>query len=82
MRILSPAIVCDPKICHGQPTFYGTRILVADVLEQVALGMDWDAIVEEWRGSIGREAIAQAVLLARRSFLAEVEAAEREQTAS
>ena len=29
-------IIADPRICHGEPTFRGTRILVADVLEQVA----------------------------------------------
>ncbi len=61
-------IVSDPKICHGQPTFRGTRILVADVLEQVAHGMAWDAIVEEWRGSVNRAAIAEAVRLAREAF--------------
>ena len=43
-------IVADPAICHGEPTFRGTRILVSDVLEQVASGMAWEAIVEEWRG--------------------------------
>lgn len=29
-------IVADPEICHGEPTFRGTRILVSDILEQVA----------------------------------------------
>jgi uncharacterized protein (DUF433 family) len=52
-------IVSNPKICHGQPTFRGTRILVADVLEQVASGMAWESIVEEWRGSIS-EAVRAA----------------------
>ncbi len=61
-------VVSDPKVCHGQPTFRGTRILVADVLEQVASGMAWDAIVQEWRGNIRREAIAEAVRLAKESF--------------
>ncbi len=61
-------IVADTKICHGQPTFRGTRILVADVLEQVATGMAWKSIVEEWRGSITEEAIAEAVRLARETF--------------
>src|SRR5258707_1105625 len=41
-------IVSDPKICHEQPTFRGTRILVADVLEQVANGISWESIVVEW----------------------------------
>jgi hypothetical protein len=41
---------------------------VADVLEQVASGMAWPAIVEEWRGSIREEAIAEAVRLASETF--------------
>jgi len=57
--------VADPSICHGQPTFRGTRILVADVLEQVAMGLDWETIVEQWRGDIDAEAIAEAVRLGR-----------------
>jgi uncharacterized protein (DUF433 family) len=57
-------IVSDPKICHGQPAFRGTRILVADVLEQVAEGLAWETIVEEWHGSLTPEAIAEAVALA------------------
>jgi uncharacterized protein (DUF433 family) len=61
-------IVADPEICHGQPTFRGTRILVADVLEQLGLGMDWDSISREWRGRVTREAIAEAINLARSSL--------------
>jgi uncharacterized protein (DUF433 family) len=62
-------IVADPKICHGKLTFRGTRILVADVLEQVAAGMPWEHIIEQWRGSIPRQAIAEAAQLAREVFL-------------
>jgi uncharacterized protein (DUF433 family) len=58
-------IVVDPNICHGQPTFRGTRILVADVLGQVANGMAWEAIIENWRGALSHEAIAESVRLAR-----------------
>lgn len=58
-------VVSDPEICHGKPTFCGTRILVADVLEQVADGLTWEKIVEEWRGSISHEAIAEAIHLSR-----------------
>src|SRR5438105_7806790 len=57
-------IVADPNICHGQLTFRGTRIFVEDVLDQVARGMDWNAITREWRGSVSRAAIAEAVRLA------------------
>ena len=42
-------VVADLEICHGQPTFRGTRILVADVLEQVAAGVAWETIIKEWR---------------------------------
>ena len=59
----------DPAICHGKPVFRGTRIPVADVLAQVGDCMDWDAIIEEWRGSITKDAIAEAVLPARESLV-------------
>ena len=62
-------VVSDPEICHGEPTFRGTRILVADVLEQIASGMAWDAIIEEWRGALSREALADAVRMARSSLM-------------
>lgn len=62
-------IVADPKICHGKPTFRGTRIMVADVLEMVANGMAWETIIEEWNGHINDEAITEAVGLARHAFL-------------
>lgn len=62
-------IVADPEICHGQPTFKGTRIMVWQVLEMIAEGMDWDAIVKEWDGRIPKEAIAEAVSLANKVFI-------------
>jgi uncharacterized protein (DUF433 family) len=68
LQHLGRFIVADPAICHGQLTFQGTRILVADILEQVALGMDWDAIIEAWRGSISKEAISEAIRLASESM--------------
>jgi len=69
-QTLGRYIVADPAICHGEPTFRGTRILVADVLEQVANGMAWEAIIEEWRGALTKEAIAEAVRLAREALVA------------
>jgi uncharacterized protein (DUF433 family) len=71
-QILGRYIVADPDICHGKPTFRGTRILVADVLDQVAAGLAWETIIEEWRGSITQEAIAEAVRLARQALLEHV----------
>jgi len=70
-RFIGRYVVTDPRICHGQPTFRGTRILVSDVLEQVASGMDWQAIIEEWRGGIGERAISEAVRLASEALSAQ-----------
>jgi uncharacterized protein (DUF433 family) len=61
-------VVADPGICHGAPTFRGTRLFVADALEFVAAEMDWDNIVWELHGSIPREAIAESVRLASESL--------------
>ena len=69
-KALGRYIVAYPDISHGEPTFRGTRILVADVLEQVANGMAWEAIIEEWRGSLSEQAIAEAVRLAREVLVA------------
>jgi uncharacterized protein (DUF433 family) len=63
-KLLGKYLVADPEICHGQPTFIGTRILVTHVLSQVAGDMPWDKIIQEWRGSISKKAIAEAVELA------------------
>jgi uncharacterized protein (DUF433 family) len=62
-------VVADSGICGGKPTFRGTRILVADVLGQVARGMAWETIVEEWRGAVSMDAIAEAVRLAREALV-------------
>ncbi len=72
-KLVGRYIVTDPKICHGKPTFRGTRIMVAQVLEQVASGMVWEAIIEEWRGSISKEAIAEAIHLASRAFIEHID---------
>jgi uncharacterized protein (DUF433 family) len=68
-KLFGKYIVADPEICHGKLTFVGTRIFVADALEMVAMGMDWDHIIKEWGGHITKEAISEAVRLASRAFL-------------
>jgi uncharacterized protein (DUF433 family) len=72
-KLIGLYIVTDPEICHGKPTFRGTRILVSHVLEQVAEGMSWRAIIQEWHGSITEESIAEAVRLADQAFLEHME---------
>jgi len=68
-KLLGRYIVADPEVCHGKPTFRGTRIFVSDVLEMVAEGMAWETIVEQWHNSITTEAIAEAVKLSSEAFL-------------
>ena len=72
-RVIGRHIVVDPKVCHGQPTFRGTRIFVGDVLDQVSAGMAWETIVEEWHGHITKEAIAEALQLASQALLNHVD---------
>jgi uncharacterized protein (DUF433 family) len=69
IRLMGRYIVTDPRISHGKPTFRGTRVLVSDVLEQVANGMAWDTIVEEWNRSVTPDAIREAVQLASQALL-------------
>jgi uncharacterized protein (DUF433 family) len=67
-KLLGRYIVADPEICHGKPTFIGTRIMVWQVLSEVGKGMSWDDISARWRGSVTKEAIAEAIQLAQRTF--------------
>ncbi len=69
---LGQYIVADPKICHGKPTFKGTRIFVADVLSDVEQGLSWEFIRQRWGGGkLSKEAITEAVHLARTAFINE-----------
>jgi uncharacterized protein (DUF433 family) len=71
---LGDYIVADPDICHGKPTFKGTRIMVWQVLEDVAGGRSWDYICNErWGGRIPLKAVAEAVRLAQEALLARYE---------
>jgi len=68
-KLLGRHIVADPEICHGKPTFRGTRIMVWQVLEMLAGGMAWETIIEQCHHSITKEAIAEAVKLSGEAFL-------------
>ncbi|MEM1986535.1 MAG: DUF433 domain-containing protein [Nitrososphaeria archaeon] len=41
-------IVIDTEICHGKPTFKGTRIMVWQVLEMLKIGYSFEDIVKEF----------------------------------
>ena len=68
-QVMGRFIVTDPEISHGKPTFRGTRVLVSDVLEQIASGMAWETIIEEWNNSVTKEAIQEAIQLASQAFI-------------
>ncbi|MEM7532325.1 MAG: hypothetical protein AAF639_09115 [Chloroflexota bacterium] len=52
---------------------FGVHAFFQDVLEQVANGMAWETIIEEWNNSITKEAIAEAVQLATKALLNNVD---------
>ncbi|MCX8189437.1 MAG: DUF433 domain-containing protein [Nitrososphaeria archaeon] len=41
-------IVIDTEICHGKPTFKGTRIMVWQVLEMLKIGYSFEDILREF----------------------------------
>jgi len=44
----SAHIVLDPEICHGRPTFRGTRVLVSVVLAYMASGHSTVEVLEDF----------------------------------
>jgi uncharacterized protein (DUF433 family) len=44
---IAPRIVIDPAVRHGRPVVAGTRVPVEEVLELVAQGLSFDAIVRD-----------------------------------
>ncbi len=45
-RWLGDRIVVDPEVCHGKPCIAGTRIMVANILSQLAGGYSVEQILE------------------------------------
>ena len=58
-RELGKYIVADPRICHGEPTFKGTRKLVRDCIEMAANGLTIDELAS--RANLPCEAIVEAL---------------------
>ncbi|MBU0760547.1 MAG: DUF433 domain-containing protein [Nanoarchaeota archaeon] len=49
MRIeINKYIVADTEICHGKPTFNGTRVMVWQVLEMLEGGISIDEILKDF----------------------------------
>jgi uncharacterized protein (DUF433 family) len=56
-----PHVTLDPGVCHGKPCIRGTRILVENVLDLLAQGYDFDAIIAQAYPGLTREQLADAV---------------------
>lgn len=49
MRVeINKYIVIDTEICHGKPTFKGTRIMVHQILQMLACGFSEDYILKQF----------------------------------
>lgn len=46
--IINEYIVADPQICHGKPTFKGTRIMVWQILEMLGSNMTPKEIIKNF----------------------------------
>ncbi|MEK6952688.1 MAG: DUF433 domain-containing protein [Nanoarchaeota archaeon] len=65
MRIeINKYIVADSEICHGKPTFKGTRIMVWQVLEMLEAGVPVEEIITSFITPLTREHIKAALQFA------------------
>lgn len=46
--VINKYILADPEVCHGKPTFKGTRIMVWQILDMLAAGEKEGAILEDF----------------------------------
>jgi uncharacterized protein (DUF433 family) len=70
---LSETIVMDPAICHGKPTYKGSRVMVWQVLHLLEQDRSWRSLREGWPGAVTDTAIAETIELALRMFLERAE---------
>src|SRR3954467_1997675 len=64
-------IVADPSICHGKPTYAGTRIMVWQILEALSDGESVDELVKAWGGRVTRAAVLETIRLSKNALLNE-----------
>src|SRR2546426_8394290 len=65
---LGKYIVADPQICHGKPTFKGTRIMVWQLFEHLALGEALEEFPKHFPGRVTLDAAREALELGRKLF--------------
>ena len=54
-------VTVDPKICHGQPCFKGTRIMIYLVLELLEAGVNTDEILNRYYRKLTKKHIRTAL---------------------
>ncbi|MDD5089676.1 MAG: DUF433 domain-containing protein [Candidatus Wallbacteria bacterium] len=72
MNNLLKRISVDPNVCFGKPCIKGTRIWVSLILDLLADGMDFSAIIEQYPGLTTddiRAAIAYGAEMSRQRFV-------------
>ena len=67
---LGQHIVRAVGVCGGRPTVKYTRIEMSHLLARVAQGDSIEEIVGDYRGRVWREAVAEAVEITNRFFVA------------
>lgn len=66
---LGEFVVADPQICHGKPTYKGTRIMVWQILEALADGESVEQVVRAWGGRVSKAAVLETIHLAGSALL-------------
>ena len=62
-------LIVDPRVCHGELTFRGTRVPVATILSYLARGHSMVYLRKSWP-EIPAEAIEEAISLASAQLIA------------
>ncbi len=65
---LGKYIIADTGICHGKPTFKGSRVMVWQVIAGLQRGETVDELCDAWPQAVTPEAMAEAVELAGAMF--------------
>jgi len=56
-------VVIDPNICHGKPVIKGTRVLISNLIADLASGLSIDEIIVNYP-NVSREDIQAALSFA------------------
>ena len=64
---LQDRIELNPRVCNGKPVIKGTRIPVSVIIEQIAEGQSWDAVLASYP-ELKKEDIQAALYYARASI--------------